>query len=337
MESADLKRKVICVLKDEMRLIGAEHLIHVSESDDNLITLFGSKFRIVLIDPIREIDIPNVIKSHFPDDKRCHKIMLTSTLSARAIKMLTKNNVNFCDANANINIIIGDMRISNEGNVATPVSEASLNLNTFSSLKIVFCLLQYKNSLTWPMRKLSEVSGVSLGTVQRVIEVLKRLSIIFLTNKGRFFRNKRKLLEIWVAGFNSVILPKITLGKASFRNPSDKTNWQNLPLKNGVVWGGEPAAHIYDCYLVPELFAIFSSGDFRSVVRDMGLIPVGNSGYITVLHKFWKDFDSESQKVSPHVAPVLIVYAQLMGSYDSRCVDAAKRILKTLGDEEIYR
>lgn len=337
METVNLKDKVICALRDELRLIGAENLLEASDLDDDGITLFRKSFKIVILNSIRENDAMNVIKHFFPEDSRPDRLLLTSPLTAQTALTLASNNVNYCDSNANMRISINGIMLSNENAFARPASDVSLNLNTFSSLKVVFCLLQYIDSIHWPMRKLSEVSGVSLGAVQRVMAGLKRLSIIFHTPKGRFFRNKRKLLGIWVDGFNSVILPKITLGKAIFRNPATKTNWQELALKNDAFWGGEPAAHIYDGYLLPESFSIFTSDDFRSTVRNMDLVPVGNTtGYISVLHKFWNTYELQPSQNGAHVAPVLVVYAQLMGSYDSRCVDAAKRLLTTIGDEELY-
>jgi hypothetical protein len=44
--------------------------------------------------------------------------------------------------------------------------------------------------------------------------------------------------------------------------------------------------------------------------------------YVRVYQKFWKSYENEK------VAPKILIYADLMGSGNSRCIEAAQRLIE---------
>lgn len=338
MTIIDIKSKAIKTLRKALTPLDVENRADFSFSpsvikEDSLI-LFGTTFETLTIPDIRIDDIESIAKNNTIG----LRLILTEDVSSEMTEAFQKFKISFCDTVGNFQICLESIRIVNINQGFEQVkSTASINLNSLAAMKLIFCLLRYRDAIQWPMRRMAEAADVSLGSVQRVIEALKKNSLIFVTPKGRFFKNKRKLLDIWVEGFNSILLPKITLGRAVFRDSNERDSWWNLDLTDGLMWGGEPAAQMIDGYLKAEDLSIFTSLDFRTTVKSLNLIPTGSSGYITIFNKFWRDDDVASSEEPSDTVPLLIVYAQLMGSFDSRCKDAAKRLLNSLEDEELSK
>lgn len=336
MRHTDIKTKAIKVLKNAFAPLGVERLPHHSylqnHPKEDKVVLFGTVFDTITIDHITKQYVEEFLKK----DILRSSLILTDVIPQDIAETMQKLEINFCDTAGNIQICIAGIRLSNiEPAFVQSKSTTPFNLNTLVALKVIFALLRYRDAIQWPMRRLAYAADVSLGSVQRVIEALKKNALIFLTPNGKFFKNKRKLLEIWVNGFNSIILPKITLGHAVFRNTYEREDWQKVTLTDGFMWGGEPAAQLLDEYLIAEDLSIFTSMDFRTTAKALNLIPTGSTGYISILKKFWRDDNNVSSKEQKNTVPVLIVYAQLMGNFDSRCRDAAERLLNYLEDEEL--
>lgn len=74
-----------------------------------------------------------------------------------------------------------------------------------------------------------------------------------------------------------------------------------------------------DGYIAPELFTLYTEATQRDLLTTKKLIPAPD-GDIWVYQKFWNAQDES------HKAPLLIIYADLMGSGDSRCLEAAQRL-----------
>lgn len=338
MRHTDIKTKAIRVLKNAFAPLEVERLPHISCLQNNpkedKVVLFGTVFDTITVDHITKQYVEEFLKK----DILRSSLILTDMIPQDITEAMQKSEINFCDTAGNIQICIAGIRLSNidmEPAFVQSKSTTSINLNTFAAMKVIFSLLRYRDAIQWPMRRLADAADVSLGSVQRVIEALKKNALIFLTPNGKFFKNKRKLLEIWVKGFNSIILPKITLGHAIFRNAYERVDWQKVALTDGIMWGGEPAAQLLDGYLIAEDLSIFTSMDFRTTAKTLNLIPTGSTGYISILKKFWCDDNDASYNEQKNTVPVLIVYAQLMGNFDSRCRDAAERLLNSLEDEEL--
>lgn len=247
------------------------------------------------------------------------RLFVFDSLDAASDAAMRRRGISFCDGEGNLNLALGSMTMEAHGILREP--QPKNNLMTETSLKILLALLSSDDLVSRPMREIADCSAVSVGSVQRTVEALKENRFIFVTPRGRFLKNKRALLDMWVRGFNMLIKPKCRLGLAMMRPGAPVGS-----LPEGVCWGGEQAAHLRDGYLVAGEYSVFTSMGYRDTCAGCGFLPVPG-GNVAVYRKFW----AESLDCG-NVAPDLVIYAELMGTGDSRCAEAASRLI----DHEKY-
>lgn len=326
------------ILSSILDRVGMAGSIDFSDMDRGVLSVRGKQFRLIITDSLDEFIETGAIQT-FPD--LSSTLFLTPEIQSRAFKKYTSQKLNFVSGNERMSLALDTLRMSFDGSIfmIAPIAKSSLsalgsaseipvesqNLMTVSVLKVILCFLSIKESVNWPLRKVAEAADISLGSVQRSVQLLKAHSFIFTTPKGRFLKNRRQLLDLWTRGFNMILRPKNTLGRADFRvRPGERDSMQKIikSLPDGYVWGGEPAAYLTDPFLGPELFSIFTSATLRDTCIDCSLIPRPR-GNVEILKKFWTD-EIPSDR---HAAPLPVVYAQLRGTDDSRCQEAAERLL----------
>jgi hypothetical protein len=115
----------------------------------------------------------------------------------------------------------------------------------------------------------------------------------------------------------------VSIGSVS--NVMKELEEQKLQLdqEEGIsLRGGEPAAAILTNQLAPEKFSIYTNESWQYIGQDLGLVPEIN-GNVEILQLFWNDNNDTKQ-----IAPILLVYADLMGSGFCRNIEMAKIILE---------
>ena len=127
--------------------------------------------------------------------------------------------------------------------------------------------------------------------------------------------------DLWVSNYNEVLKPKLLVGTMAFRTEENRSEWKNIALPKGMSWGGEPAANLTDGYLQPGLFDIYTEIPAAHLVRT-GVVKQDANGEIHLYNKFW-NWETDNRTV-----PAILIYADLMGSGNSRCLEAAQRILR---------
>ena len=75
-----------------------------------------------------------------------------------------------------------------------------------------------------------------------------------------------------------------------------------------------------DHYLIPETFDIYTEVPSIKLMMTKK-IRFEENGRIRVYQKFWKG------NINEKVAPKILIYADLMGSGNSRCIEAAQRLI----------
>lgn len=203
-----------------------------------------------------------------------------------------------------------------------------------SGLRVIFSLLLYPGLVGSAYRKIADMSGVSLGTIGWVLTDLKERGYVaeLGVNRARVLSNPLELLNRWVEAYPEKLLPDIELGsfQASSRFP-----WRDIePTNYGGCWGGEVGASLLDNYLQPAQGSLYLPKErLKEFLIDHKLkksheTPIGDSGAIHIQQKFWRDpFEEQAQSISERsVAPVILVYADLLASADTRNLEAAKRL-----------
>jgi len=194
---------------------------------------------------------------------------------------------------------------------------------TKTGLRTVFYLLWHNDAINMPYRALAKATGVALGNIRNIVLGLEQAGfILHINEKEMVLQNKRALLERWIAGYKETLKPLLLIGKYRLNKPEDLMNLDNFPVRAGeTVWGGEPGAELITNYLNAKEFTVYTTEAKPILMQKWRLIPDAK-GNIQFYEKFWQD---DADQALP-IAPILLIYADLMITDDPRNRETAERI-----------
>jgi hypothetical protein len=232
---------------------------------------------------------------------------------------LAQQGINVLDSVGNCIIRHHNLLLSIKGQKNALAKEVINRAFQDTGLKLIFYFLLHPESINFPYRAIQEKNGISLDTIKKVIDELTTNHFILKTNQGRFLKNRKKLLERWVTAYNQTLKPKLLLEQMTFRNNEKRDKWLAMTLPEGMYWGGESGANLIDDYLYPGTFDIYSEVPAKTLLPT-GFVTPKEDGEIKIYQKFWLD------KPETNIVPPLLIYADLMGSGNSRCLEMAQKI-----------
>ena len=247
-------------------------------------------------------------------------MLIVGDISPQNLMKFAEEGFNVLDHAGNCYINIPPLYILITGQKLVKPKETVKKVFNDSAIKLIFYFLLDKSNIAKPYRKIVEETGFSIGTVKNVIEKMTLRHHIIKTSKGRVLMDWRKLLDDWQVAYNQTLKPKLFLKKMSLVKPERIKNWKDIKLPQDACWGGESGANLTDGYLIPEIHTIYTGGDSNEIIRTSRILP-SSEGEILVYKKFWTGIEEN------HIAPKILIYADLMGTANSRCLDAAKRIM----------
>ena len=247
-------------------------------------------------------------------------LLIVGSISPQNLIKFAEEGINVLDYAGNCYINIPPLYIFITGQKLIKPKETVKKVYNDSALKLIFYFLLDKSNIGKPYRKIVEETGFSIGTVKNVIEEMTLQHHIIKTPKGRVLMNWRQLLDDWQVAYNQTLKPKLFIKKMTLANPERFNNWKNTKLPPNACWEGESGANLTDGYLTPEILTIYTEGDSGELIRTSKILP-SSEGEILVYKKFWNSFDENN------IAPLILIYADLMGTANSRCLEAAQRIL----------
>ena len=251
-------------------------------------------------------------------------LLVTKYIPFAIAKSYVEAGINYIDAAGNCNIHQGDLLLIIEGKKIERLPKTNQS-RAFqeAGIKLIFCLLDNPENMNKSFRELSELSQIALGSVSAIFQELIELKFVLKTKNKKVLKNEPALLQRWVIAYNDVLRPKLLIKKMSFVNKVDYTNWNDLDLSSAsgvTLWGGECAANILTQNVTPANYTIYTEDTWQTVGKSLKLVPE-DKGKIEILRLFYN-----GSKVKKTVAP-LLVYADLMGSGDSRNMETAEIIL----------
>lgn len=253
-------------------------------------------------------------------------LLVADYVSPNLSQFLKDNNCDFIDSVGNTYLEFGSVLIYLSGNKRPKLSSGTTSSRAFQTtgLKLIFALLCHPEKIiNRSYRELSEISGVSLGSVGWIISDLKTAGYLSLgDNNQRKWVDKEGLIERWVVAYPEKLRPKLVIGyyrslKDSWQNEVDITSY-------GAFWGGEVAADYLTRYLKPEVSTIYSEDSPGKLILMNSLKEASEQigGNVEILQKFW-NFSVQGDK---RLVPALLIYADLVASGNSRNLEAAKLI-----------
>lgn len=236
------------------------------------------------------------------------------------MKQLSEHDINVIDYAGNCIIRHEPLFLIIKGEKNTPVKEPIGRAFQEAGIKLIFHFLRNPDSVKQTYRTIKDETGISLGTIKTVIDELEADNFILKTKEGRFLKNKQNLLSRWIDAYNRTLKPKLLLNRLTFLSKDKQNKWEEVNLPKGMYWGGENGSHILDDYLYPGEFTIYTQIAITPLLKQGFFIPK-KDGEIKVYNKFW------NEETEGNIVPPLLIYADLMGSGNSRCLEAAQRIL----------
>jgi len=255
-------------------------------------------------------------------------LVIGKYIATDVARELKENGINYLDVAGNcyikqLNLVLFISGVKIERKIKTNQTKAFQE----AGLKIIFHLLSNPKNLQLSYRDLSEMAGVSIGSVSNVMKELENLNFILKTKLKRILKNKPELLERWIIAYHDVLRPRLAKKLMRFSAADTANNWVKISFNNNegtTLWGGEPGGAILTNQLLPEKFCIYTTESWQNIGQKYGLVPDIN-GSVEILQLFWKDFKNTTDK---QVAPPLLVYADLIGSGFGRNIETAKIILE---------
>lgn len=251
-------------------------------------------------------------------------IIVTRNVSSPLAERLKSLGIFFLDTAGNVFIKDQSLFIFSKGNKLLPDQRPESPSRAFNTkgLQVIFSLLNNQGSENLSYRKIADLSTVALGTVQWVMEDLKKLGyLIDMGKQGRKIIKKEDLLSRWTIAYSEQLKPKLLIG----RYKADVKSWwvDTEILEYGALWGGEVAGSTLTQNLKPEIVTIYTKELSGKLILE-GKLKKDSNGDVEIVRKFWRDELRNSE--NKDLVPPILVYADLITSTDKRNIEIANAI-----------
>lgn len=242
---------------------------------------------------------------------------------------LIERNIPFLDVAGNAFIREPEATIMIVGRPGLPAvtGTRATRSTTNKGLQVMFALGTQPGLASEPYRKIAEVSGAALSTVNQVIDdLLARGLLVTRRNGQRIFPDWQKYVEEWVSLYPTRLKPKLTLSRYSATSPDW---WRSFDfLRFQARLGGEAAADLVTQELKAARVTIYTHQSLGADFLKAARLRPNPDGDVELLSSFWREPTEYGWGASaslPVVHP-LLVYADLIASGDSRNLSVAKDI-----------
>lgn len=186
-----------------------------------------------------------------------------------------------------------------------------------TGLKVLLTLLCRPTLVDRPYREIATVAGVAHGTVGWIMPELEALGFIGQIKDKRRLLNPGTLFEQWAEAYLRVLRTKLRVGV--YYAPTIDW-WETVqPGKYGLTLGGEAAAARITNHLRPATVTLYGDKVEPRFLVDYQLRAKG-ACKVEILRRFWT-FDPDAE-----LAPLPIIYADLVRTGDARCLETAELI-----------
>ncbi len=248
-------------------------------------------------------------------------LIIAKKISQSVKQLLKTKKISFIESIGNIYIETGTLYILIEGNKhSEPGNQFTNRAFASTGLRLVFNLLLDPTLINLPYREIAQILNISYTNVSYIFQDLTKEGFIPYNKRGfRSLKNKKELFNNWMYAYAKKLKPHLLLGKYKFFEAEKFNEWTGMKFdSNLTVWSGEPAGDQLTNYLKPEMLTIYTEEPIQSLIKKMKIVP-SRDGNIFIYQKFWKSSENSEKQI----APLLLVYTDLMTSNDERCIDTA--------------
>lgn len=258
--------------------------------------------------------------------------IVTPRVSSRTAERLRDLGANFLDANGNAYVRFDNVLIDVRGRSGEvdsskyALTPTGTNLFSTKRTQVMFALISWPDLVNAVLKDLAAVSGVSIGAAQSTLQLMEQAAFIVATGTRRADRRLQHvdaMIDAWVAayptGLGAPARTKLLHGEFS------RTTLESS--SDAIDLSGEAAAQ---WIRRPETLTIYTrnGGVPREAAQAGRWTTSTNEPNIFVRKRFWTDpaealEGAETRTPGIHIAPPLLVYADLMASGESRQREAA--------------
>ncbi len=253
-------------------------------------------------------------------------LLITNYAPGPIATLLRENRVPFIDLAGNAWIKMPDFLLWVEGRKPTEAEVGTTpRAFNFGGIQLLFALLTNPDWAADTTRQLAEKVRLANGTVAAALRDLEEQGfIIRATPRGkRRLRNTRLLLDKWTEGYLQRFQNKQFYGY--YRHDGQEKDWWRKvdTVQQRARLGAEPAAAELTGFLTPGQITFYADMPLGKLIAENKLQrdPGGN---VLLRKKFWH-FDLLDWP-NDRLVPPLLIYADLMGTGEARCIETAGRI-----------
>jgi len=252
-------------------------------------------------------------------------LLITDHVAPPVAESLRRHEQHFADAAGNA-YLEGDTCLVSVSGRKLREKQAAVRTSrefTVTRLKVLFALICDPELAALPYRTIAAAAAVALGAMPTVIADLQQEGSLHVVARQRRLAASRRLLDDWAHAYALGLRGKTLIGRYRAQNFAD---WRAWPLAaTQLRWGGEPAAALRGCDLVPGTLTLY--GD-KLPARLMGSEQISVAGPLDYerLVELRKPFWGQSLRVSEpsDLVPAALVYADLLATGSARCIEAAQ-------------
>lgn len=290
------------------------------EHGDTLVTVRGAGTALSLpVEITRSLNNANLGPTVARVRKRGHLGLLVAPhINRNLAERLRDLNIAFMDAAGNLFIDVPPLLLYVVGQPLLHRQTSPVSAFNPMGLQVIFTLLSMPEHISKPYRDIANAAGVSLGTVGKTIPALERSGFIGAKgDHGKTLLKTGELTHRWAQDYAERLRPRLVLGRFSPVDP----DWRHAAGQDHFLGGETAAAYLTD-YLKPTTYSVFLKGELKDFVLANKLRK-DPQGSVECLQAFWRfRYPWEHE----HLAPPLLIYADLLATGDGRNIETAEII-----------
>ena len=254
-------------------------------------------------------------------------LLVTHCLSTPMAERLRAFNQPFADAAGNAYLEGPGLLVYVTGRKleAEPAMAAARRAFTTVGLKVQFALICDPALADAPLRAIAVAAGVALGGVPAVLADLQRSGSLLVQGKKRRLNATRRLLDDWALDYARRLRPKTLLKTYTSPQFDAWESWQLDPTQ--ALWGGEAAARRLVQDLRPGVLMLYAEKMPARLMVEQRMVAASamptQERVIELRRPFWGKLPAAEL---PGSVPSALVYADLLATGDSRCLETAEMI-----------
>jgi hypothetical protein len=235
---------------------------------------------------------------------------------------LAHQQINFLDEAGNCHFTLGRHYLVHiEGKKAVRTQQPGLRAKGY---QVLFALAVRHELVDTPVREVGLLAGVNKTTVANVIRDLEAMGTVLRTVEGRHL-NTRGLLDRWITGYTNILRPTLLTARYETveKDPLALEERLEKALADEAIqwmWGGGAAAYRLIKHFRGEETVLHVDRLPNDLPKRLKLLPKKDGRLMLIRAPAPIAFQVEPL---PHVAPPLLIYAELLIQGGDRAREAA--------------